>query len=152
MDNQPLQMLIRPIGFVSCKIKSKPGPEHDWHGVVSQIEVYNKLSQALENLEKYSHIIIIYWLHQTDAARISLKVHPRGDKNLPLVGLFASRSPYRPNPLGHKVVRLLKRQANILWVEGLDAIDGTPVVDIKPYIPGYDSITDATTPLWNQEE
>jgi tRNA-Thr(GGU) m(6)t(6)A37 methyltransferase TsaA len=152
MDSRLPIMFVKPIGFVSNDIKSRPEPGYDWRGVVSQVKVDNEFSQALAGLEEYSHIIVIYWLHQADTARISLKVHPRGDKKLPLVGLFASRSPYRPNPVGLKVVRLLRRQDNILWVEGLDAIDGTPVIDIKPYIPDYDSATDATTPRWNQEE
>ena len=146
MDRRLPKMFVKPIGFVSSDIKSKPEPGYDWREVVSQVNVDNEFSQALTGLEEYSHIIVIYWLHQADATRISLTVHPRGDKKLPLVGLFASRSPYRPNPVGQKVVRLLRRQENILWVEGLDAIDGTPVIDIKPYIPDYDSAADATTP------
>ena len=146
MDRRLPKMFVEPIGFVSSDIKSKPEPGYDWREVVSQVNVDNEFSQALTGLEEYSHIIVIYWLHQADAARISLKVHPRGDKKLPLVGLFASRSPYRPNPVGQKVVKLLRRQDNILWVKGLDAIDGTPVIDIKPYIPDYDSAADATTP------
>lgn len=152
MDNHLPEMCVKPIGFVSNKIKSKQKPGYDWWEVVSRVKVNGKFSQALEGLEEYSHIIIIYWLHQADVARMALKVHPRGDKELPLVGLFASRSPYRPNPVGQKVVRLIRRQGNILWVEGLDAIDGTPVIDIKPYIPGYDSAVDATVPRWNQKE
>ena len=71
-----------------------------------------------------------------------------GKQELPLVGLFATRSPNRPNPVGIATVRLLERQGNILKVEGLDAIDGTPIIDIKPYIPGYDSATDAKVPPW----
>jgi tRNA-Thr(GGU) m(6)t(6)A37 methyltransferase TsaA len=69
-------------------------------------------------------------------------------QELPLVGLFATRSPYRPNPVGKAAVRLLQRRGNVLRVRGLDAIDGTPVIDIKPYIPGYDSATDAKAPQW----
>lgn len=152
MDGQLPKMLVKPVGFVINNIKRKQVPGYDWWGVVSRIKVDDKFSEALEGLEGYSHIIVIYWLHQADAARMTLKVHPRGDKKLPLVGLFASRSPYRPNPVGEKLVRLLKRQDNILWVEGLDAIDSTPVIDIKPYIPGYDSAADATVPEWNQKK
>ena len=64
------------------------------------------------------------------------------------MGVFATRSPDRPNPIGKATVRLLQRQGNILMVEGLDAIDGTPVIDIKPYIPGYDSVENAKAPSW----
>jgi tRNA-Thr(GGU) m(6)t(6)A37 methyltransferase TsaA len=145
MDNRLPKIVLKPIGFVDSGIKSRQEPGFDWSGVASQVKVDSEFSQALEGLEEYSHIIVIYWLHQADTARVALKVHPRGDKKLSLVGLFASRSPYRPNPIGQKVVRLLRRQDNILWVEGLDAIDATPVIDIKPYIPDYDTATDATT-------
>jgi tRNA-Thr(GGU) m(6)t(6)A37 methyltransferase TsaA len=71
-----------------------------------------------------------------------------GNKAAGVQGLFAVRTPNRPNPIGKTTVRLLERRGNILKVQGLDAIDGTPVLDIKPYIPGYDSTSDATVPSW----
>jgi len=71
-----------------------------------------------------------------------------GKPELPLVGRFATRSPSRPNPVGQATVKLLERHDNILKVKGLDAIDGTPVIDIKPYLPGYDSADGAKVPLW----
>jgi tRNA-Thr(GGU) m(6)t(6)A37 methyltransferase TsaA len=80
--------------------------------------------------------------------RSIIKVHPKGNHNLPLVGVFASRSPARPNPIGITTVKLLERRENVLKVTGMDAIDGTPVLDIKPYIPGDDSSTEAKTPGW----
>ncbi len=99
--------------------------------------------------DKFPHIVVLYWMHQAAATgQLPTKVHPMGKRELPLVGLFATRSPYRPNPVGKATVRLLERRGNILKVEGLDAIDGTPVIDIKPYIPGYDSATDARVPPW----
>jgi tRNA-Thr(GGU) m(6)t(6)A37 methyltransferase TsaA len=82
------------------------------------------------------------------SGEVPLKIHPRGRQELPLLGLFATRTPNRPNPVGKAMVRLLQRRGNILRVEGLDAIDGTPVIDIKPYIPGYDSVTNAKVPPW----
>ena len=74
-----------------------------------------------------------------DKSKMALKVFPRGRKELPPVGVFASRSPYRPNSLGRATVKLIERRGNSLIVQGLDAIDGAPVLDIKPFIPGYDS-------------
>jgi tRNA-Thr(GGU) m(6)t(6)A37 methyltransferase TsaA len=144
-------MVLKPVAFVNSDIKDKQPPGFNWEKVVSRIEVKVSYNQALEGLEEYSHIVVIYWLNRTDATRMALKVHPRGDKKLPLVGVFASRSPYRPNPVGQKVVRLLRRQNNTLWVEGLDAIDATPVIDIKPYIPDYDSVVDTRVPEWNHK-
>ena len=153
MTSQLSNMVVRPIGIVRSEFKKTPKSEYDWRGVVSQIVVDSSLSEARDGLKRYSHIIVLYWLHQiTDTGRMVLKVHPKGNRELPLVGLFASRSPYRPNPVGQKIVRLLKHQGSILWVEGLDAINKTPVIDIKSYIPGYDSAVEATVPQWNQNK
>jgi len=150
MEEQPADMTLKPIGVVSSEIKAIPSrPGYNWQVVASRIILDEDLAEALEGLDRYSHIIVIYWLHKAYNRKHSIKVHPRGDKSLPLVGLFASRSPHRPNALGVKTVRLIKRRGNTLWIRGLDAIDGTPVIDIKPFIPGYDSSDDATVPEWN---
>jgi tRNA-Thr(GGU) m(6)t(6)A37 methyltransferase TsaA len=149
MTGKPSEITIKPIGIVRSKVKQKPKPEYNWQEVVSEIVIDSSLTEALDGLERYSHIIVLYWLHQAvEPGRMAIKVRPRGEPELPLVGLFATRSPYRPNSLGQKVVRLLGRKANVLRVEGLDAINKTPVIDIKPYIPGYDSADDATAPQW----
>jgi tRNA-Thr(GGU) m(6)t(6)A37 methyltransferase TsaA len=143
------ELTIRPIGTVRSRVKDKQASDYNWQEVVSEVVVDSRLKEALDGLEDFSHIIIIYWLHLADdPAKMAMKVHPRAKQDMSPVGLFASRSPYRPNPLGQKVARLLGRRGNVLKVRGLDAIDGTPVMDIKPYIPGYDSVTDATVPPW----
>ena len=139
---------LKTIGIVRNKVRQPPKPEYDWRGVVSEIVAEDSLTEALDNLEEFSHIIVLYWMHQVTAAQLPTKVHPKGKQKLPLVGLFVTRSPNRPNPIGKATVRLLQRQRNILTVEGLDATDGTPVIDIKPYIPGYDSVTDSKVPSW----
>ena len=77
-----------------------------------------------------------------------MRVRPRGDARIPEQGVLATRSQLRPSPIGVSVVRLLKRRRNILRVEGLDAIDGTPVLDIKPYFPNYDAVPGAGIPQW----
>ena len=147
MANELPDMTLKAIGIVRNEIK-QPLTE-GWERVVSDIVVDNSLSEALDNLEEFSHIIVLYWLHRAPAtSRVPTKIHPKGKLELPLVGLFATRSPNRPNPVGKATVRLLQRQGNILKVEGLDAIDGTPIIDIKPYIPGYDSATNAKVPSW----
>jgi len=140
-------MTLKPIGIVRNGIKQPPEPGYDWGKIVSDIVVSRGLTEALDGLEEFSHIVVLYWMHRV-AGRVPTKVHPRGRQELPLVGLFATRSPHRPNPVGEATVRLLQRQGNILKVEGLDAIDGTPVIDIKPYIPGYDAVTNAKVPSW----
>jgi len=142
-------MNLKAVGIVRNKVKQAPGPGYNWWGIVSEIVVESSLTEALDNLEEFSHIIVLYWMHQVTAIeKRPLKTHPGGKQELPLVGRFATRSPNRPNPIGKATVRLLERQGNILRVEGLDALDGTPVIDIKPYIPGYDSVTDAKVPPW----
>ena len=133
---------LKAIGIVRNEVKQPV--RQDWEKVVSEIVVDSRLTEALDGLEDFSHITVVYWMHQATATgELPTKIHPRGRQELPLVGLFATRSPQRPNPLGITTVRLLERQDNILRVEGLDAIDGTPVIDIKPYLPGYDSVANA---------
>ena len=140
-------MNLKAIGIVRKEVKQPV--RQDWEKVVSDIVVDSSLTEALDGLEDFSHIIVLYWMHRRAATgQPPTKVHPRGRQELPLMGLFATRSPDRPNPVGIATVRLLQRQGNTLKVEGLDAIDGTPVIDIKPHIPGYDSVADAKVPPW----
>ncbi len=136
---------LKPIGTVRNEIKEPVRrPSRD---VVSEIVVDRSLTEALNNLDEFSHIIVLYWIHKSPH-RVPNKVHPRGNPENKLMGVFATRSPDRPNPIGKSTVRLLERRENVLKVQGLDAIDGTPVLDIKPYIPGYDSADNARTPSW----
>ncbi len=138
---------LKPIGIVRNEIK-EPRKEN-WTKVISEIILDPCWQKALNRIEEFSHLIIIYWMHRVlPEQRFITEVHPRGKPDLPLVGVFASRSPMRPNPIGVTTVKLLKRSRNILKVTGLDAIDGTPVLDIKPYIPDYDSPAEAKTPDW----
>jgi len=140
-------MTLKPIGVVRNEVKQPI--RHGWREIVSEIIVDSDLTEALDGLDEFSHIIVLYWMHELPAGRqLPLKVHPMGKSELPLVGRLATRSPSRPNPVGQATVKLLERRANVLKVKGLDAIDGTPVIDIKPYLPGYDSADDARVPLW----
>jgi tRNA-Thr(GGU) m(6)t(6)A37 methyltransferase TsaA len=142
-----VEINLTPIGFVRNNIK-EPGIE-DWRTVTSEIIIEENLKEALSRIDEFSHIIVIYWMHKLPPSQRSIiKVHPKANQNLPLVGVFASRSPARPNPIGVTTVKLLERRDNVLKVTGLDAINGTPVLDIKPYIPGDDSSTEAKTPGW----
>jgi len=144
--NKLPSMSLRPIGVVRNENTQPPQPDEG--KAVSEIVVDVSLTEALDGLEGFSHIIVLYWMHQAPLVKPPTKVHPMGKREFPLVGLFVTRSPHRPNPVGVTTVRLLQRRGNILRVEGLDAFDGTPVIDIKPYIRGYDSVTDAKVPQW----
>ena len=145
MVNEFPGITLKAIGTVRNKIKRRG--RRDFSDVVSEIVLDPGLTAALDNLEEFSHVIVISWMHRSHTP-FPVKVHPRYRKELPPVGVFASRSPDRPNPLGKATVRLLRRRGNVLVVAGLDAIDGTPVIDIKPYIPGLDSVDDARVPPW----
>ena len=153
MTARPSEMTIRSIGIVRSPVRHKQKPGFHWEEVVSEVIIDDSLAEALEGLEGFSHITVIYRLHLSgNGSKMASKVHPRGDEELPLVGCFATRSPYRPNSLGQKLVKLLERRGNVLRVQGLDALDGTPVIDIKPYIPGYDSVENATVPRWAKHD
>jgi tRNA-Thr(GGU) m(6)t(6)A37 methyltransferase TsaA len=145
MDSKLPDINLKAIGIVRNKIRQPT--RQDSKDVISEIAVERSLTEALDNLDEFSHIIVIYWIHQSRRPAPT-KVRPRGNPENALMGVFATRSPSRPNPIGKATVRLLQRQGNILRVKGLDAIDGTPVIDIKPYIPGYDSVDDAKVPSW----
>jgi tRNA-Thr(GGU) m(6)t(6)A37 methyltransferase TsaA len=145
-----VEINLTPIGFVKNKIKERG--IGDCQTVTSEIIIKEGLKDALSRIDEFSHIIVIYWMHKLPPSQRSMiKVHPKGNHNLPLVGVFASRSPARPNPIGITTVKLLERRDNVLKVTGLDALDGTPVLDIKPYIPGDDSSIEAKTPGWLTE-
>ncbi len=147
-DELPI-MTLKTIGSVRSEIKqAAPYSQRDWQKVVSEIVMDKNLTEALDGLEEFSHIIVLYWMHKATSRGTPLKIHPRGNPELPLVGFFATRSPNRTNPIGETTVRLLERRGNVLKVQGLDAIDGTPVIDIKPYLPETDWVADAKLPQW----
>ena len=143
-----MNMSLIPIGTVRSPLKEPTYERLNLKEIISDIIIDESLTEALNGLEGFSHIIVLYWMHLATREKKRLKTHPMGRQDVPPQGLFATRSPNRPNPLGKTTVRLLERKGNVLRVQGLDAIDGTPVIDIKPYMPGYDSATDATTPDW----
>ncbi len=114
------------------------------------LEIKPEFAPALKGLEGFSHLWVLYWFHENDhpSARATLQVHPRRDPANPLTGVFACRAPERPNLIGLTACKILKVSGNIVAVAGLDARDGTPIVDLKPYIPKGDALPEATTPAW----
>jgi len=99
---------------------------------VTKIVVRSEYVEGLDGIEELDHIHVLYWMHRlNERDRKTLKVHPQGDANKPLRGVFALRSPVRPNPIGLTRVELVKREGNILFVKGLDALEGSPLIDIK---------------------
>lgn len=146
-----MEIKLTPIGIVKNSV-TEPRRE-EWQKVISEIIINDNLAEALSGIEGFSHLIIIYWMHRLAPSEYSVtRVHPKGDHSLPLVGVFASRSPARPNPIGVTTVKLLEVRNNILKVIGLDAINGTPVLDIKPFIPQHDHPVGFKTPSWVQHD
>ena len=116
----------------------------------ARIRIYPEFCAGLKGIENFSHIIVLYWFHlrDEDGERRTLLITPRRHAGAPQVGVFASRSPTRPNPIGLCVVELTKVENCALFVKGLDADEGSPVIDVKPYIPRADSVPDAKVPGW----
>jgi tRNA-Thr(GGU) m(6)t(6)A37 methyltransferase TsaA len=139
-------VMLRPIGVVRNGVRT-PRPD-GWASVRSDIIVRDELTDALDGIEEYSHIIVVFAFDRVPESAQRMRVRPGHDARVPEQGVLATRSQVRPNPVGVSVVRLLKRRGNILRVEGLDAIDGTPVLDVKPYFPNYDAVADAGIPAW----
>ncbi len=125
---------LSPVGVLHSPLKQREdAPRQGREGAPDAwLEVEPAVAEGLEGLEVDQQIIVITWLHQAD--RDVLKVHPRGDENVPLAGVFATRSPDRPNPLGLHRVTVREIAGNRLKVGPIEAIDGTPVVDIKPVL------------------
>jgi len=125
---------IEPIGFIRSEIKRREdAPLFYTEGAPNAfLELNSKYRDGLDQMKVGDDIIVITWLHR--AHRDILKVHPRGDSSRPLTGVFLTRSPDRPNPLGLHRAKVLEISANVLYVGPIEAIDGTPIVDIKPVV------------------
>jgi tRNA (adenine37-N6)-methyltransferase len=143
-----VRIILKPIGKVRNSVRKKK--RDGWESIVSEVVVDPKYEDGLEGIEDYSHLSILFWLSRVSpkVRGRRLKIHPRSRLDLPLVGLFSTRTQYRPNPIGLTLVQLLKRQKNILRVRGLDALDGTPVIDIKPISPRTEFPTRSRVPEW----
>ena len=117
--------------------------------VISELVIDSDLAGITDGLEDFSHLLVLYWAHRVGQdGRFITKAHPMGRKDFPMVGIFATCSPARPNPVCATVVPLLERKGNVLKVQGLDAIDGSPVIDIKPYNPSYYAAEDVKVADW----
>ncbi|TFG25444.1 MAG: tRNA (N6-threonylcarbamoyladenosine(37)-N6)-methyltransferase TrmO [Promethearchaeota archaeon] len=117
--------------------------------IKSKILIKEEYIDCLDGIEDFSHILVFFWTNKVpEKARQLKKVHPAGLRKMPIKGIFATRSPVRPNPIGITTVKLIERKANMLIVEGLDAIDNTPVIDIKPHMPFYDSPVNVKLADW----
>jgi len=140
----PIQMT--PIGVVHTEAEEI---ESNWRRTVSEIHLNPDYAAGLAGLEDWSHIVVIFSMHEVQFdADEHLQSRPGERDDMPEVGVFAQRSRFTPNTLGMTAVRLDNIEGTVLTVKGLDAIDGTPVLDIKPYAPIYDGASDPLVPVW----
>ncbi|MGQ9585523.1 MAG: tRNA (N6-threonylcarbamoyladenosine(37)-N6)-methyltransferase TrmO [Anaerolineae bacterium] len=139
MGNQAAAPLtLQPIGWVRSPCREPSEPE-----VLRQQEMEillrPELEAGLEGIAPGDLVLVVFYLHLAAGERVELCIHPRGDTSRPKRGVFATRSPRRPNPIGVTVARVLAVEGARLKVQGLDALDGTPVLDIKPHVPAFDA-------------
>jgi tRNA-Thr(GGU) m(6)t(6)A37 methyltransferase TsaA len=135
MQNQS-EFVMRPIGVIHSPFTdtSQTPIQSAMSNAIGQVEVYPEFMDGLQDVEGFSHVHLLYAFHCS--AGYALRVKPFLDVNVR--GLFATRHPCRPNPMGLSVVRLIARRGNVLDIEGVDVFDGTPLLDIKPYVPDFD--------------
>lgn len=139
-----MEIKLKPIGFAKNQEKKHFG---GWYGVVTELIINEQYKDALGGLEDYSHLIVIYWMHEVKTCDI--RHVPQGKVGeVPEVGIFACRCPQRPNPIGISTVEILSIKDNIITVRGLDVIKDTPILDIKPYTPQYDTVANVKIPDW----
>jgi tRNA (adenine37-N6)-methyltransferase len=143
-QNKDGTITIKPLGKAKNSV-SKP-TLHGWKDVVTEIVIDKKYTKGLDGIEDYSHVIVVYWMDKEKECH--LKHHPQGKEDVPYIGIFACRCPQRPNRIAISTVELVGRKDNVVIVKGLDIVNGTPILDIKPYTSQYDEVKNAKVPDW----
>lgn len=142
-EDYMIEMILKPVGIIHSPFKEKKDSPHQGRFAteVSEIEIFKEYKLAMDGIEKYTNLIVLYWLDKSE--RDLLKVIPKGSTekgNVGKKGVFATRAPSRPNPIAFNVVDLLDVNQNKLKVKGLEALDGSFLVDIKPYWKDIDCV------------
>ena len=139
-----MEITLKSIGIATNQEEQHFG---GWSEIVTDLIINEEYEEALEGLEDYSHLIVIYWMHEITT--FDMHKIPQGKVgDVPEVGIFACRCPQRPNPIGITTTQILSIKDNVVTVRGLDVINNTPILDIKPYTPQYDAAQDAKVPGW----
>jgi tRNA-Thr(GGU) m(6)t(6)A37 methyltransferase TsaA len=131
-----MEFLCTPVGLVHSplrKMGEKP-IQAAFSDVEGTIEVYSDYAAGLKDIEGFSHITLLYWFHKSEGYHLTVRPYLDQEEH----GIFAVRYPARPNPIGISTVELRRRDEDKLYVRGLDILDGTPVLDIKPFVPAFD--------------
>ena len=132
-------ILFKPIGIIRSEhVSAQATPIQPVYakGCRGQVEIFPEFAEGLRDLEGFSHVYLIYYFHQAGAPKLAVKPFLQDMER----GVFATRQPCRPNPVGLSVVELLQRDGNVLHVDGIDILDGTPLLDIKPFTSKFDRI------------
>jgi formylmethanofuran dehydrogenase subunit E len=139
-------MQLKPIGIIHSPYKSRKESSPQGREEICWIELSEQFKEGLKDVDGFSHLILFYWLHCSQNNSLIVKTPWDSEPH----GVFATRSPERPNALGFSIVELIERDGNKLKVKGLDALEGTPLIDIKPYLPEIDAKTN-TREGWIKE-
>jgi tRNA-Thr(GGU) m(6)t(6)A37 methyltransferase TsaA len=146
-----MKIELEPIAYVET-VRTKVEDDY-WGGEESCITLSEQFTiEALQGIEEFSHAEVIFFLDRIDPSKMIMGArHPRNNPDWPVVGIFAQRSKYRPNRIGSTICRVLRREGRRLFVSELDAIDGTPILDIKPVMSQFLPRSEIRQPLWSHE-
>jgi tRNA (adenine37-N6)-methyltransferase len=145
-----MDIILQPVAFV--KNSRNDISDDYWGSVISEIELAGHIpADALNGIETFSHLEIVFYFDKADKSKTAYKGHPRGNKEWPEVGIFAQRKKDRPNSIGLTIVELVERKGNTISVKYLDAIDGTPILDIKPVMKEFLPASEIRQPQWSVE-
>ena len=146
-----MEFIVNPVAFI--RNSRKEIEDDHWSSVISEIQLADHIpEETLFGIDHFSHLEILFLFHNVSPANIVLSAeHPRENKIFPKVGIFAQRKKNRPNLIGLTIVELLSKERNKLIVKNLDAIDGTPVIDIKPVMKEFLPLTELKQPEWSTE-
>jgi tRNA-Thr(GGU) m(6)t(6)A37 methyltransferase TsaA len=146
-----MKIELAPMGYVKST-RATLRDDH-WDQEKVSIELDQKFStESLMGLESFSHVEIIFYMDQVDPLKIETQArHPRNNKEWPQVGIFAQRGKNRPNQIGHTICKILKCEGRVIELQGLDAVDGTPVLDLKPWVKEFGPRGEVRQPAWMSE-
>lgn len=146
---EDIYMILKPIGIIHTPYKRREDIPRQGRlsSEICEIEVFEEFAPGLKDIEQCTHLFVLFWLHLGDRSRLTATPPHDGLEH----GVFATRSPSRPNPIALDIVELLGVSGNRLKVKGMDALDGSVLLDIKPYFPGIDSFPDARVG-WQKED
>jgi tRNA-Thr(GGU) m(6)t(6)A37 methyltransferase TsaA len=141
-----METIMRPIGVIHSPFTEKDHTpiQASRSQAIGRVEIFPKFGDGLKDIEAFSHIYLLYTFHNSSGYSLHVKPFLDDEEH----GLFATRYPYRPNPIGISIVQLLSREGNVLTVKGMDVLDGTPLLDIKPYVPDFDLRTEDVRVGW----